>query len=385
MFQSLTLLVLAGLAGPLLASGRRQLVPVLVGELIAGALLGSSGLRLIHPSIQPFPAFMTLGFAMLMLQAGAEVDVMSPRLLGGATRGALAALVSSAAAVPVGLALASTLGVGHAPLLIVLLAGSSAAVALPAIQEQRLGGPTVPILIAWIAVADVITALLMPLTLTGTSGIAAALAGDLLVIVTAALSWLAARRLFASRLAEQATEWSKTRRWGLQLRLSVLLLLVLGTISELTGASLLLAGFAAGMVLREFHEPHRLELELTGLASGFFVPAFFVLLGASLDLSGLAHSPIAIALAVAMAAGATLVHTLAALAEGGRSRLPAGLMASAQLGLPAAAASLGLSTGMVSPPLAAALVAGGMLTLLPSSLGAILLAREQNRSTTAAT
>jgi len=33
----LTLLVLAGLLGPLLAAGRRPLVPVLVGELIAGA------------------------------------------------------------------------------------------------------------------------------------------------------------------------------------------------------------------------------------------------------------------------------------------------------------------------------------------------------------
>jgi Kef-type K+ transport system membrane component KefB len=377
MFQSLTLLVLAGLAGPLLASGRRQLVPVLVGELIAGALLGNTGLRLLHPGVQPFPAFMTLGFAMLMLQAGSEVDIMSPLLRRGAARGAVAVLLALAAAVPAGLAVASILRVGHQSLLIVLIAGSSAAVALPAIQERRLAGPTVGILIAWIAMADVITALLMPLTLTGASGIPVALAGDALIVVAAALSWLAARRLFATRLAEQATRWSKTRRWALQLRLSVLLLLVLATISEYTGASLLLAGFVAGIVLREFHEPQRLELQLTGLATGFFVPAFFVLLGASLDLGGLARSPSAIGLSVAMAAAATLVHVLAALAAGRPPKLPAGLLASAQLGLPAAAAALGLSTGMLSPPLAAALVAGGLITLLPASLGAVLLAHAE--------
>jgi Kef-type K+ transport system membrane component KefB len=377
MFQSLTLLVLAGLAGPLLASGRRQLVPVLVGELIAGALLGNTGLRLLHPGVQPFPAFMTLGFAMLMLQAGSEVDIMSPLLRRGAARGAVAVLLALAAAVPAGLAVASIHRVGHQSLLIVLIAGSSAAVALPAIQERRLTGPTVGILIAWIAMADVITALLMPLTLTGASGIPVALAGDALIVVAAALSWLAARRLFATRLAEQATRWSKTRRWALQLRLSVLLLLVLATISEYTGASLLLAGFVAGIVLREFHEPQRLELQLTGLATGFFVPAFFVLLGASLDLGGLARSPSAIGLSVAMAAAATLVHVLAALAAGTPPKLPAGLLASAQLGLPAAAAALGLSTGMLSPPLAAALVAGGLITLLPASLGAVLLAHAE--------
>ena len=43
----------------------------------------------------------------------------------------------------------------------VLLAGSSAAVAFPTIQERGLVGPAVTLLIAWIALADAVTALLM--------------------------------------------------------------------------------------------------------------------------------------------------------------------------------------------------------------------------------
>ena len=55
--------------------------------------------------------------------------------------------------------------------------------------------------------------------------------------------------------------------------------------------------------------------------------------------------------------------------------LATGLAASAQLGMPAAAASLGLSTGLLGPADAAALVAGGCLTLIPATIGSLLLAR----------
>jgi Kef-type K+ transport system membrane component KefB len=374
MFTSVALLVLAGLLGPLLAAGRRPIAPVLVGELVAGAVLGRTGLHWIEPAAEPFPIFTSLGFAMLMLSAGTEVDIRSPGLRQGAVRGGLALVVALVASVPVGLAIAAVLGLGHPQLLVVLLAGSSAAVAFPTIQERGLSGPAVTLLIAWITLADAVTALLMPLTLSGAGAVPEALLGDALIILVAAGAIAAGRRLFATGLADEVKRESKERHWALQLRISVLLLLVLAAIAEHTGASLLVAGFAAGIVLRQFHEPHRLVHQLTGLATGFFVPAFFVLLGATLDLKGLVSSPSAIALAVAMAVAATAVHVVAAVAAGNERRVPSGLLASAQLGLPAAAAALGLATGTLGPPVAAALVAGGCLTLIPATAGAMLLA-----------
>ena len=41
----LALIVLAGLAGPLLGAGRRGFVPVVIGEILAGVLVGRSGLE----------------------------------------------------------------------------------------------------------------------------------------------------------------------------------------------------------------------------------------------------------------------------------------------------------------------------------------------------
>ena len=385
MFLSLTLLVLAGLLGPLLAAGRRPLAPVLVGELVAGAILGRTGLHLLVPTAQPFPAFSALGFAMLMLDAGRQVDLGSKQLRGGAPRAGLALLITLAASLPIGLAIGALFPTGHSLLLVVLLAGSSAAVAFPTIRERGLTGPAIAMVITWITLADAVTAVLMPLTLAAAGGIPLALVGDFLIIVVAAGSIVVAHRLFRTGLADEVKRESKHRHWALQLRLSVLLLLALASIAEGTGASLLVAGFAAGMVLRRFDEPNRLAQQETGLASGFFVPAFFVLLGANLDLSALVHSASAIGLALAMAIGATSLHVAASLVAGKETRLPAGLLASAQLGLPAAAAALGLAGGMLMPAVAAALVAGGVLTLIPASAGALLLARKPVVVTTPAT
>ena len=374
MYTSLALVVLAGLLGPLLAAGKRFRVPVLAGELVGGIILGGTGLHLVDPGAQPFPVFASLGFAMLMLESGTEIDLGSAVFRETAVRAGLAFLTTFLVAIPAGLLIGASIGSPHAALFIVLLAGSSAAVALPSIREQGLAGPAVALVIAWIALADAVTALLMPLTLTSAGKIPVALLGDALIIAAAALVIALGRRLFGRAQAQEAKQLSKQRHWALRLRLSVLMLLTLGAIAEQTGASLLVAGFAAGIVLRQFGEPHRLSLELTGLATGFFVPVFFVLLGATLDLKGLVSSPSAIALAIGMAVAATVVHLVASIAAGRQQRLPIGLLASAQLGLPAAAAALGLATGLLRPPIAAALVAGGLLTLIPASAGAILLA-----------
>jgi Kef-type K+ transport system membrane component KefB len=375
MFAQLALVVAAGLLGPLLAAGRRPLVPVLVGELVAGAIIGRTGFGIIDPAAQPLPALSALGFAMLMLGAGTEVDLGSPQLRQGIARGGIALVVAAAASVPAALLLVNVLHLGHVELFVVLLAGSSAAIAFPTIQERKLTGPAVPLLIAWIALADGVTALLLPLTLTGPARIPLAIAGDVLIVMLSAAIIAVGRRSAGQPVVAEARRASRQRRWALQLRVSVLLLLVLAGIADRSGGSLLVAGFAAGIVLRRLGQPTRLALQLSGLADGFFVPAFFVLLGAGLNLRSLVSDPGAIVLAVAMAVAAVVVHVIAAAVAAEKQRVPSGLLASAQLGLPSAAAALGLSSHALSPAVAVALVAGGCLTLIPATTGAILLGR----------
>jgi Kef-type K+ transport system membrane component KefB len=379
MFGQLALLVTAALLGPLLAAGRRPLVPVLVGELAAGALLGRTGFRLLDPAVQPLPAFYAIGFAMLMLSVGTHVDLSSTQLRESLSRAGLAVLISLTAGLLLGQVISVALGIDHALLLGILLAGSSAAVIFPCIKERALGGSGIAFLTAWVVLADGFTVLLMPLTLVGPSHLLLALVGDALIIAAgAAILWLALRAIrheAVSAAMREGFRQSRQRGWALQLRLSILVLLVLAAIAEGTGASLLVAGFVAGIVLAQLRQPERLVLQLSGLANGFFVPAFFVLLGATLDLRQLVTDPVPIALGVMLAVGSVLVHLLAAAVAGRERRFTIGLLASAQLGLPAAAAALGVSSHALSPALAAALVFGGCLTLIPMSVASALLAR----------
>jgi len=52
---------------------------------------------------------------------------------------------------------------------------------------------------------------------------------------------------------------------------------------------------------------------------------------------------------------------------------PAGLLASAQLGLPAGVVALGLTEGLITPGQGAAIVAAAVVTLGVSSIGAAML------------
>jgi Kef-type K+ transport system membrane component KefB len=374
MFVQLTIVVLAALTGPMLSAGRRGAVPVVVGELAAGVALGHTGAGVLDPRAGPLPTFSALGFAMLMLTAGTHVDIGSPAIHRGFLRGLAAFAVVAVTAIPAGLLIDHGVGLGHPALLTVLVAGSSAAVAFPIIEERGLSGDAVALLVSWVAIADSVTVVVMPLTLAGSADVAEALAGDVAIVAAGVTCLLLATRLRHTATSRRLEAASLTRHWALQLRLSVLMLLGLCAIAERTGASTLVAGFLAGMVLTRLREPDRLSLQLAGLANGFFVPAFFVLLGAELDLRALVGSPSRVVLAGALAAAAVTTHLIAARATSGRApALATGLASTAQLGMPAAAASLGLAGHLLTPADAAALVAAGCLTLVPATVGALML------------
>jgi Kef-type K+ transport system membrane component KefB len=374
MFATLLVIVLAGLAGPLIAAGPRPLVPAVVGEIVAGAVLGRTGFGIIDPTTPANGFLYTLGFAMLMLVAGSHVQ-LGPALASGARSAAVAFAVVVALALPAGVAIGAALA-PSAPVALfpVLLAGSSAAVAFPILKERGLLGPQIALLIAWIPIADAVTVLIMPLTLIGASTIPSALAGDALIVVATVVALACGRRIGLNPWALTLRDLSRSRGWALQLRIALLLLIGLSLVASQTGGSTLLAGFGAGLVLARLQEPERLEVQLSGLAEGFFVPAFFVLLGSELDFRALGADPRAVFLAILMAAAAISIHVVASRVASPRSWSAYGLAASAQLGLPAAAASLGLATGSLSPSIAAAIVAAGCLTVLPASIGTRRLA-----------
>ena len=378
-FGILALIVLAGLAGPLLAAGRSAFVPVVVGELAAGVVIGRSGFGWIHPQ-EPTTAFLAeIGFAMLMFAAGMSVPLRQPGLISGLRRGGLAAAIAALLAVPFGIVAAHATGVHHPAVYALLLASGSAAILLPALAERgMLDDPRALTVMAQVTIADIAAIVALPLVLQPGHALRAAL-GGLLVTACVVLLYLVTRLLQGRPWVGAVRRWSKKRGWALDLRLSLLVLFGLVWVAQRSGTSALIAGFGVGLVVAAVGGPRRFSRQVAGVAQGFMVPLFFVVLGARLDLRALWHDPSLIVLAALLAALNAAVHLLAALFT--RQQLGAGLAATAQLGVPAAAVTLGLEKHVLTNGEGSAIVAAALVSLALTAAGVTMLARRAPAAT----
>jgi Kef-type K+ transport system membrane component KefB len=368
----LALIVAAGLAGPLLAASRRAFVPVVVGEIVAGVILGRSGLDVIHVDNATVSFLAEAGFAMLMLTVGMHVPLRDRRLRRALGPGALAAGVVAISAPLGGVVVAQLTGTGHIAVYAVLLASGSAAVVLPMLQERKLDGPKALVVIAQVTVADVAAILAVPLVLQPSQAANAAV-GGLLIAACALIVFLLARSLRPRPWVHRLRKRSKQRGWALDLRLSLAVLFGLAWIAQQSGTSVLLAGFGMGLVVAAIGGPQRLSTQVRGVAEGFFVPLFFVVLGARLDVSALLDHPDLLLVTATLIVLNLVIHAFAAMAT--RQPLSAGLIATAQLGVPAAVVQIGLQEDVISPGLGAAVTVAALATIGLCALGTDLLAR----------
>lgn len=362
-FQALALISIVALLGPLLALPRRWRLPVVVGQLIAGVLIGQTGFNLVDAGDPTFTLLANVGFALIMFVAGSHVPVRDGAIRRALGHGAIRAGGVAVVAVAVGVAIAMLFGTVHAPLYVVLLASSSAALVLPIVDSLRLGGPQVLAMTAQVALADIAAIVALPLAIDPPNAGRAAL-GAVLVLAAAGLLYLALNRLEQSGARLRMHRLSSARKFALELRIQLAILFALAALAVYTQVSIMLAGFAFGLAVAAVGEPRRLARQLFALADGFLGPLFFVWLGASLNLRDLAGHPQMILLGLALGVGALLSHASARLA-----RLPLSLsvLSAGQLGVPVAAAAIGTSANLLLPGEAAALILGALITIIAAA------------------
>ena len=369
-FATLAVIALAGLLGPLLALPRRWHLPVVLGELAAGVVLGPTAVGFLHASDPTFGFLADIGFALVMFVAGAHVPMRDPNLRAGLRTGTLRALAVGAVAVGPALAVADGFGTGHAALYAVLMASSSAALVLPIVDALGLGGPQVLGLLPQVAVADTLCIVALPLVIDPDHAARAGL-GALAVLGCAGLLFLVLRKLERDGYQRRLHRLSQERQFALELRISLVILFALAALAVRTHVSIMLAGFSFGLVVAAVGEPRRLAKQLFALTEGFLGPLFFIWLGASLDLRELGRHPSFVLLGVALGAGAVAVHALMRV-----TGQPAGLgvLAAAQLGVPVAAAALGTQLHLLAPGEPSALMLGALLTIAAATAAGALTA-----------
>lgn len=365
-FPTLALVVVAGLAGPLLARSPALRVPVVVGELAAGLILGRTGFGVLDPGDRTFTLLADIGFALVMFVVGTHVPI---RQMAKATipAGAARALLVGVPATGLALLLARFFGTGNAAVYAVLMASSSAAIALPIIQGLQLGATTptsITAVTAQIAVADSACIVLLPLAINPPQAGTAAL-GSLAIAAAALVLYALLKYADGRGVRHKLHVYSEDNHMALELRISLLVLFSLCALAIATRVSIMLAGFAIGLVVNAVGEPRRLARQLFGITEGFFAPLFFVWLGASLQVRELGEHPAFIGLGVALGLGAVAAHSIVRLV--GQPLVLAGL-ASAQLGVPVAAATLGTQAHLLKPGEPSALILGALITIGAASI-----------------
>jgi Kef-type K+ transport system membrane component KefB len=377
-FATLALLSLVGVLGPLLALPRRWRLPVVLGELVAGIVLGHTGFDVLHAGNGTFTFLADIGFALIMFVAGSHVPVRDPNLLAGLRLGVLRAVAIGAVSVVLAIGIAHGFGTGHAALYAVLIASSSAALVLPIVDSLGLRGEAVLQMLPQVAIADMVCIVALPLAIDPKHAGRAAL-GTLAVLACAGALFVVLGYVERSGLRKRVHNVSEDRKFALELRINLMILFALAALAVRTHVSIMLAGFSFGVVMAAVGEPRRLARQLFALSDGFLGPLFFIWLGASLDLRDLGRHSSFIVLGVLLGAAAVAAHGLMRLTG---QPILIGALAAAQLGVPVAAATVGSQLGLLEPGEAPALLLGALLTVAVAVVSGGLLARtEQLRAT----
>jgi Kef-type K+ transport system membrane component KefB len=370
-FGALALMIAAGLVGPLLAAAPGRLgPPIVVGEIAAGMLIGSGGLGWVDPTDPVLTGLAAIGFALLMFVVGTHLPVRDRQLRTVVVVGLMITAAVCVVAVIAGEIMSHLVGLNRPAILAVLLATSSGAVGLPVLQGLDRSDRPILVATAWIAIADVVTVLALPLVLAN-GRLGRVLLGSALVVLTGAVMLLVARATRGRTWARRLRTMSHDRGWGLDLRLSLLALFICAWLASRFGTSILIAGFTVGAAVALLGEPRRVAQQLVGLGEGFAIPLFFVHLGTRIDLGALFQSPRAMALAVTLGLVAILIHV--AVGAASRVLVSMSLVASAQLGVPASVVSIGLATQQLTAAQGAAVMASLLITLAACALGSALL------------
>jgi Kef-type K+ transport system membrane component KefB/Trk K+ transport system NAD-binding subunit len=390
-FIPLLVVIALAFSVPLLLSHFKQFgIPIVVGEIIAGIIVGKSGLNIVQAGTV-LRILAELGFAYLMFLSGLEIDFAAVLNHDSDQPGfSLGQLVDNPlliGAMLFGLTLVGSLGagfffqsqnlIGDPWLMALILSTTSLGVVLPVLKERGMTGNRYgQTLLVSSLVADFTSILLISVyVLLRSQGLTLEI---LLVLVLFAVFVVAYRiaALYREHLpAKHFIEELSSATSQIKLRGSFVLALVFIALAESLGIEVILGAFMAGVIaaLLSRGEETILRQKLDAIGYGFFIPIFFVMVGVNFDLPALLSSQRAIFLIPILIGTAYAVKLVPAflfrVKYGWPETWSAGVILSARLSLIIAAAAIGLELGVISSAVNSAII---LIALITCTLSPIL-------------
>jgi len=273
--------------------------PAIVGEILAGVLIGPSVLGWVAPD-EVFQVFAELGVVFLLFWVGLETRLSDMRAVGrsAALVGGLGVVFPFAGGIALGVALGD--GSAEAVFLGVALTATSVGITSAALIELGVLRSPAARTILGAAVIDDVLALVLLAVATGLADGGGLDVGDLALVLGIAVAFVGFFALVGTRVTQRWPRLLHMPRFSESPLLpAVLVCLGMAALAAEVGLAAIIGAFLAGMIVAETREQHPIEREVEPLYA-FFPPFFFVFIGAELDLGSLADGG-----ALALLAGLT--------------------------------------------------------------------------------
>jgi Kef-type K+ transport system membrane component KefB len=337
--------------------------PTVLGELLAGVILGASVLGVLDPQSPVIHALSEIGVLVLLFEIGLHTDIRSLARVGGVSL----TVASVGVAVPfaLGYLVATWLGIDTLPAIVCGAALTATSVGISARVLSDLGQlerPEGQIVLGAAVIDDVIGLIILSVVaqvVAGGSVDMMLIGKTTFVAIGFIIIALVAGSAVAPRLFRSIERVRVSGALGL---IALAFAFLLAWLAARVGSATIIGAFAAGLVLHQ--TPQRAEIERATTTLGhFFVPIFFAVVGASVDVRTFADSNM-----LAAGTALTIVAILGKLVSGyapwwftGRKLLiGVAMVPRGEVGL--IFAQMGLASGALTPVLFSALTLMVMVT-----------------------
>lgn len=384
-FLPLLIVIFLAFLVPITLSRFKKLrLPIVVGEIIVGIIVGRSGFGWVEHHEFVLDLLAELGFVFLMFLSGMEIDFSSLGLFSNQKRSkdqpwnpvrlaGTSFFFTLILSTLVGFAFA-WMNLASSPWMIALiLSTTSLGVVVPVLKEQGLSsGRYGQTLLISALIADFVTMLLITVLVAALSQ---GLTLDILLIGLLFVAFFLVYyfgEIFFNQLKgmRRVLEELSSATAQIKVRAAFTMMLIFVALAEMLGTEIILGAFLAGAIISLLKRPEDSELshQLDSIGYGFFIPIFFIMVGVDFNLSSLISSPSALLLVPLLVAAAAVVKLLPSLlyrlSFSWKETLGAGTLLSSRLSLIIAASAIGLRIGVISEPFNAAIILVAIITVV---------------------
>ena len=344
-------------------------IPSVIIEILAGFLIGDHVLGIL-PDAEYLDFLSLSGFIFLMFLSGLEVDINQVyaslpkrRITFGTflTNPLLSGFAIFLGTLGLGYAFAFLLGffipIQNLWYFTLIISTSSVGVIMPVLKERgeinhRFG----QMIVLAAAIADILSILLFTFT---SSYLKKGLEFEILLILSLFLVFVLAywvgRHLLKKRFFKRILLQLSHASAQIKVRGTIALILLFIILSQWIDAEVILGAFLAGLLMSFFSKKERssLLMKLDAMAYGFFIPVFFIMVGAGIDLEAFFRFDASWFFLGSLLLVLYLIKVVPVSAVWGRllgkrSALAAGFLLSSRLSLIIAAAQIGLELNVIT-------------------------------------